>query len=116
MTSRFVIIALIVMGEALSIYAELLGAQQYAAGNRELWPIFLKMFGLIACAGGFLVLGYILGFGTFKNIWIVSVISMTSILVIEPFISYALFHQLPTRGALLGLGFGIIGSFCAMFL
>jgi hypothetical protein len=74
------------------------------------------MFLIIACAGALLIGGYILGYSAFKNIWIVSVLSMTSILVTEPFISYAIFHQLPTKGAWLGLGFGVIGSLCAILL
>lgn len=113
-SARILVIVLIFIGEALSIYAELLGAQKHNLGDQALMPIFWKMFLVIALAGAFLILGYILGFGAFKNIWIVSVVSLTAILVTEPFISYALFHQLPTRGAWIGLACGLVGSVCAM--
>jgi len=110
------VIFLLVVGEALSIYAELIGAHQYSLHQGSFWPLFFKMFLLIAAAGGCLVAGFTLGYGAFKNIWIVSVLSLTSILVTEPFISYAIFHELPTRGAWFGLAFGVMGCFSALFL
>ncbi|MEM5778032.1 MAG: hypothetical protein QXK49_00160 [Candidatus Aenigmatarchaeota archaeon] len=56
-----------------------------------------------------LILGYIFGFSSFKNIWIVSIISITSILISEPILAYTFFHQMPTTGALIGLVFGVLG-------
>jgi hypothetical protein len=57
-----------------------------------------------------------LGFRAFQNIWIVSVSSITSILIIEPLVSYAFFRQSPTTGAFIGLVFGAIGFAAALFL
>lgn len=113
---KILVILLILGGEALSIYAELIGAHQYTVNNSPFWPLFFRMFLVIAVAGALLVAGYILGLGAFKNIWIVSVMSLTSILITEPFISYAIFHELPTRGAWFGLAFGVMGCLSAMFL
>jgi hypothetical protein len=56
------------------------------------------------------------GLKIFKNIWIVSVISITSILIIEPFIAYFIGGQLPTKGAIIGLVFGVLGFAAALFL
>ena len=54
-------------------------------------------------------------FKAFKNIWIVSVISITSILLIEPVLAYFIFDQLPTKGAAIGLVLGAIGLYLALF-
>lgn len=113
---KILVILLLVAGEALSIYAELIGAHQYSLHQGSFWPVFFRMFLVIALAGAFLVAGFTLGYGAFKNIWIVSVLSLTSILVTEPLISYAIFHELPTRGAWFGLAFGLMGCVSAMFL
>ncbi len=58
---------------------------------------------------GYYIAGYILGYKSFQNIWIVSALSITSILIIEPILGYALFQQLPTKGAFLGLILAVIG-------
>jgi len=62
----------------------------------------------------FLIEGYMLGYTAFRNIWIVSAISITSILIVEPLLAYDLFQQLPTKGALVGFVAGIIGFAAAL--
>jgi hypothetical protein len=54
------------------------------------------------------------GYRVFKNIWIVSAISITSILITEPILNYLIFHELPTKGALAGLILGVIGFVLAL--
>ncbi len=113
--SKILVIALIFSGEAISIYAEMHGARTYAATNSFL-QIFLKMFLVITIAGGFLIAGYTLGFNAFKNIWIVSVVSITSIIIVEPVMAITLFHQIPTKGAIIGFVLGVLGFLAAVFL
>jgi drug/metabolite transporter (DMT)-like permease len=108
-------LVLIFAGEALSVYAELLGAHRFVVGQHAFLGIFLRMFGLIAVAGGLLIAGYLLGYLSYKNIWIVSAFSLCSILIVEPFISWWIFHQLPTRGAFVGLLLGLVGLLFAIF-
>ena len=84
-------------------------AKSYAPAERPFLSLFLKMFLLICLASGFLVAGYMLGFKAFQNIWIVSVVSITSTLILEPIISYAIFRQLPGTGATIGLILETIG-------
>ncbi len=104
----------IILGEAISIAAEMYAAQKFSnAGNGK---IFLTFFLVITIAGGFLVLGYMLGYKAFQNIWIVSVASITSILIIEPILAYTIFHELPTKGAVIGLCLGIVGLFTTLFI
>ena len=112
---KIFVVILIVIGEGLAIYAEMTGAQHYNIASQPFVPVFLKMFLLFAFAGGFLVGGYILGFNAFKNIWIVSVASITSILIIEPTLAYIIFQQLPTKGAAIGLLLGLAGFIAAIF-
>ena len=110
----FVLIALLV-GEALSIYAEMLGARNSQVASQPFMQVFLKMFLLITLAGGFLIAGYMLGFMAFKNIWIVSVASITAILIVEPLLAWTVFQQVPTIGAIIGFILGGIGLFLSIF-
>jgi hypothetical protein len=112
--TKILVIALIFAGEALSIYAEMYGAKMYAIS--PFLQTILKLLLVIAVAGGFLVAGYMFGFNVFKNIWIVSVISITSILIVEPILAYTIFKQLPTKGALIGLILGAAGFVSALFI
>lgn len=107
--SKTLVVVLIFFGEALAIYAELIAAKNHSLASEPVLSTFFKMFPFIVAGGGLLLAGYILGFKSFQNIWIVSAISITSILVIEPLLDYTLFQQLPTKGALIGLILGVIG-------
>jgi len=55
------------------------------------------------------LVGYMLGFKVFQNIWIVTVISLMGILIVEPMLDYVVFRQLPGRGSVIGLICGLIG-------
>jgi hypothetical protein len=104
---KILMVILIFLGESFSIYAEMVIAKNYS--NASFINIFLKMILIIIIAGIFLITGYMFGFKSFKNIWIVSVVSITSILIMEPILAYTIFHQLPTKGALIGLILGALG-------
>lgn len=110
------VIALLFLGEACAIYAEMLGARTHAISTQPFLSIFLKMLLIMFMGGALLISGYMLGFRAFRNIWIVSAISITSILIVEPILAYLLFQQLPTKGAAIGLVLGIMGFFSALFL
>ena len=112
--SKILVILLIVVGEILTIYAEMAGARTHQVTSQPFLQIFLKMFLLFAVAGGFLIAGYMLGFSAFQNIWIVSAVSITSILIIEPILAWIVFKQLPTTGALIGFILGAVGLFVSI--
>ena len=107
------VLLLLIIGETLSIYAEMLGARNF--GTSSTLHLFLKMLVMFTLAGGLLIGGYMLGFSAFKNIWVVSAISVGSLLIVEPLLAYTLFGQLPTRGALIGFLLGIAGILSALF-
>lgn len=116
MISKVLVIILILAGEILACYAEIFGARSNYVSSRPFLQIFLKMFLLWIIAGGFLLLGYMLGLNAFKNIYVVSVISITCVLIVEPSIGWIAFHQLPTTGAIIGFIFGVLGFLAAIFL
>ena len=113
--TKILVLILLFLGEALSIYAEMVGARNNNLANQQFWQIFWKMFLIITLAGGLLIAGYMLGFSVFKNIWIISVASITSILIVEPILIWIFFQQVPTKGAVVGFILGAIGLFSAIF-
>lgn len=90
-------------------------ARTHAMSAQPFLQIFIKFFIFIVVASGLLVAGYMLGFRVFKNIWIVSVISITCILIMEPILAWTIFHQTPTKGAIIGLVLGAMGFVSALF-
>jgi hypothetical protein len=112
---RLLSISFLLGGEAFSVYAEMIAAKAHALNNEPFLAIFWRAFLQIALAGALLIAGYMYGYRSFKNIWIVSAVSITSILIMEPLIGFIVFQQLPTRGAVLGLIFGALG-FAATFV
>ncbi len=106
--SKLLAILLLFFGEAIAVYAEMAAAKEYSAGGSYA-HIFIKAFIAIALAGGLLIAGYMTGYKSFKNIWIVTVLSITSILIMEPLVAYILFKTLPKRGELIGLILGALG-------
>ncbi len=109
MIQKFLAIALLLLGEALIIYAEILSAKMFYTQSRPFWFVISRV-GFVAFISTFMLLcGYMFGLAAFKNIWIVTVISITSILLAEPILTYNITHQLPTKGAVAGLILGFIG-------
>ena len=110
---KFLSIILITVGEGLAIYVEMLFARRFdAMGHSVLVPALVGM----TIAGGCLAFGYATSYASFKNIWIVSAISLTSIFIIEPILAWSFFKEVPSRGALIGLICGAIGMLAAVFI
>lgn len=108
-------IAMLFVGEGLMVYAEMVAARAHSLVENNFWSIFLKATGVMIISSTLLIAGYMHGFKAFKNIWVVSALSITLILIAEPLIGYLVFGQLPTRGAVWGLVFGALG-FLAVFI
>lgn len=72
--------------------------------------------GVVIMVGSFALLaGYMLGIKAFNNIWIVSAVSISSILILEPIVAYSVFRQIPTKGAFIGFLLGAAGLIIALF-
>ena len=116
MNSTIVAALFVVVGEAAVMYSEIMSARLYDVAGRPFWEVFFKLVLVVTLGAWVLMIGYMLGLRAFQNIWIVAVISLTSILIIEPFLNWTILHQLPTRGALIGLVLGIFGLLSALLL
>lgn len=112
---KIITLLLIFLGEMAMVYAEIRAARLFTASQQSFVHVFFKLFIVMAVGGGLVVAGYMAGLKVFKNIWIVSVTSITSILLIEPVMNYFVVGQLPTRGALIGLILGVCGLLSAIF-
>jgi len=113
---KLLTILIIFLGEVFAILAEVVAAKYYFQNNEKFLNIFLKALPIIVIGCVLLLVGYMLGLRAFKNIWIVSAISITSILITEPIVDYTITHQLPTTGALIGLVLGFLGLVSAVFI
>ena len=109
---KIIPILFIIFGEALAIYSEVIAAKNV----NNFLPTFLKMPCIMMIAGIFLILGYMLGIKYFDDIWIIGVISITSIIIAEPIITYLIFSELPSKGAIIGLILGVLGLLAALFI
>lgn len=98
------IIAMFV-GEALCIYSELL----YARGTSWWWA-----FLLITLAGIPLLYGYKYGTLSAESAWPVFVVSLVSILIVEPVLVWVMFRDRPSWGSVAGLACGVLGMFLAL--
>jgi hypothetical protein len=91
---------MLLLGEFIAIGGELLVARS----QQMFWPSVMYLISVIP-----LLLGYKIGYAAYGDIWIVTALSITSILLVEPILSFAMFQTLPQRGALLGLILGSLG-------
>ncbi len=117
MPIKILSIVLLFLGEALSIYAELNFAEillHPGITPKETVLTFIKMILVITLGGIFLLGGYYLGYFSFKNIWIISVVSITAILIADPFLAYTFFKQIPERGSIIGLTLGVLGMIATL--
>jgi hypothetical protein len=113
---KALVIIVILLGEAVAISAEMAAARNYFVAQQSFVGVFLKVIPVLIVGAALLIIGYMLGFAKFKNIWIVSAVSTTSILILEPVLAYVFTNQMPTRGPLLGLILGFSGFLAALFL
>ena len=108
-------VTLLIVGEILTIYAELAAAKLPDSGALALTGLIRPSL-LIAVAGVCLIVAYWMGYHVVGNIWVVTIASLTSILVLEPIVVFAMFHELPSRGAIIGFILGALGFIAALTL
>jgi hypothetical protein len=93
------------LGEALCIYAEMLVAR--GAG-------WLLTFSLITLAGIPLLAGYRFGYQSFGSMWVMMVVSVVSILIVEPLLVTSMFKETPSWGSMAGFACGVIGLYLTL--
>ena len=99
---------LLALGEALSIYAEVRAAKDQG------WSGFWRGVAWIAPGGVALVGGYILTGLAWRSIWVPTVVSIGSILVLEPVIVLAVSGEKPSTRTLVAFGLGAAGLLVAL--
>jgi hypothetical protein len=107
-------VLLIFVGESLSIIAELVGSRRVV--HESFTSVFWPMFALITIAGACLVAGYMVGYLYTKNIWLIFVISIGSIVIVEPIVAYGLFREMPSMGSHIGIVLGACGIAAAFLI
>lgn len=113
---RYIIIALLLLGEALMIYAEVMWARLWWASFLTQWTVQHRVvLTTLLVWAWLLLLGYVWWYKIVDNIWIVAAISIGCILIVEPILLRSIFQELPTRGALIGLWCGIVGICFALW-
>jgi hypothetical protein len=108
-------ILLLVVGEIVTIYAELSAAKLPSNSGVALIGL-IKPSILISFAGVCLIGAYWMGYHVVGNIWVVTIASLTSILVLEPIVVFAMFKEIPSRGAIIGFVLGALGFIAAVKL
>lgn len=103
-------VLLIVAGELVAIAYEVL-AMRHMTLRYTLWACLC-----VAGAGILLVLGYTMTFKGLKNAWVVSTVSILTILVSEPILVWLVFKEVPTLGPMLGLLCATVGFGCVLFV
>ena len=102
------------LGEVLIIGAEMWSAKYF--NSAKPWSVILPAFAVSVIGVALLVYGYTFGYQAFKNIWIVTALSIAGILIVEPLVAWLLFHQSPTTGAFIALMLGVLGIAAAIFI
>ena len=77
--NKFLPILILFAGEVFAILAEIIAAKYYALSGNAFGKTFIRALPLLILGAILLVSGYMLGLKAFKNIWIVSAISIASI-------------------------------------
>ncbi len=102
------------LGEVLIIGAEMWAARYFDTSKP--WQVVLPAIIISIIGVLFLVYGYTFGYQAFKNIWIITALSIGGILVVEPVIAWSLFREIPTTGAAIALALGVIGIGTSVFV
>ncbi|KQN59750.1 hypothetical protein ASF02_18275 [Pseudomonas sp. Leaf58] len=104
-----------VVGEFCAIYSEVVVAKLAHTGSAS-WGAISFPLALMCFAGICLLAAYWLGYVAVGDIWIVTVVSVTSLLLLEPVVVWSLFHETPGRGALIGFVLGALGMLSTALL
>ncbi len=109
---------LLFCGEALSIYAEEIGAKLYASTSHPVTFVQALAHAAVPLILGAacLLVAYTLGLRYLHNIWIVSAVSFASILLVEPAFDYLYIGQTPTLGAGLGMVLAVFGILSTLLI
>lgn len=98
------------------LYAEQLGAKLYGLNGYTFTHTFALTLIPLLTGAVLLVVGYMLGLKYHQNIWIITAMSFSTILIAEPLFNYLYIGQTPELGSGIGVLFGILGLLAVTFL
>lgn len=110
------VLGLLILGEALVIYAEMIGARLYGVHGATFGSAFSATLIPLIVGATFLIFAYMLGVKYLGNVWIVTVVSMGAVLLVEPLFNLLYMGQTPTTGALIGFVLGALGILATFLL
>jgi mannose/fructose/N-acetylgalactosamine-specific phosphotransferase system component IID len=115
---KILALVLLFLGEAITIYAEEIGAKLYGTDGSTVTFAHSLLEALIPLVLGALclIMAYTLGLRYVHNIWIISAVSFASILLVEPLFDFFYIGQTPTLGAGLGMIFAVLGICSTLLL
>jgi hypothetical protein len=113
MGQRIIVLIAIVLGEIAMIFTEITIAHLFQL-NVQSYRAIWKLVVLVTVGAWILLAGYALGLIAYRNVWVISAISITSILIAEPLLAYKITGQVPTTGGLVGFTLGAAGLIVAL--
>lgn len=113
---QYLVIGCIFLGELLVIYSEQIGAKLYGVGTYSFGPAFALTLIPAITGAVLLVVGYMLGVKLHQNIWAITALSLSSILIVEPLFNYFYIGHIPELGSFIGFLFGVCGILAVTFL
>lgn len=110
-------LAAIFCGEFIGIFLEIFLANKFRAEGTfsEITKMLLFLIPFFIISFVLLLFGYIYGFRSYQKIWVVTIVSWSSIVLIEPFLNYILFHQAPSGNTLIAGAFALLAIFISIF-
>lgn len=100
---KFAVLAAIFGGEFIGVFLEIFLANKFRASGSfpHIFKNLLLLIPLFIISFFLLLLGYIYGFRAYQRIWVITIVSWSSIVLVEPVLNYFLFHELPSGNTLL---------------
>ncbi|GEM_PF-3555848 len=94
---KLVILASIFLGEFIGVYLEISLASKFKAlgSFSEIGKFILLLTPLFIISFILLLFGYIYGYRNFNKIWVITVVSWSSIILVESTLNYFIFNELP---------------------
>ena len=101
---KFLILFLIFLGEAIGVYLEIDLASKFKVNGSfgDILRYVLILSPVLILCLVLLLFGYIYGYRNFQKIWVVTIISWSSIVVVETFLNYLILHEIPKGRTLIG--------------
>ncbi|MFH1112166.1 MAG: hypothetical protein V1712_03840 [Patescibacteria group bacterium] len=106
---KYLVLAAIFVGEFLFIFFEIFLANKFKDGgtSSEVFKYLLLVVPFAVVFSVLILWGYIYGYRVFEKIWVITIISWSSILIIEPALNYLIFKEVPAGNTLIAGGLAV---------